>query len=60
MLPHGLTGRFPHLIDAPSRDRFEIPDDGTGFPPIEIGVCQPESRLKADFNWQDANSFVAN
>ncbi len=26
-LPHQLAGRFPHLIDAPSCDRFEIPDD---------------------------------
>jgi hypothetical protein len=44
-LPHGLTGSLSHLIDAAGRDRFEIPNDGAEFPPIEIVVCQPASRL---------------
>jgi hypothetical protein len=30
------------------------------LPLIEISVCQRVSRLEADFNWQAANSFVAN
>jgi hypothetical protein len=26
-LPYRLAGRLPYLINAPGRDRFEVPDD---------------------------------